>query len=124
MTCREIALCENLGWPVHGRYRQYCAGTSGLPRERERQHLRILEARCLEWKGKLFSRNRRVPLAGDLAEWLLRKIGVTERLLTKILGRNCGCRRRKVWLNRLDLRMRRAIKNALTKLYLRRRLSC
>lgn len=38
---------------------------------------------------------------GDVVEKALATVGVTEERVTKVLGRPCGCKRRKEMLNRL-----------------------
>jgi hypothetical protein len=40
---------------------------------------------------------------GDVIEKALTAVGVTEERVTKVLGRPCGCKRRKELLNRLGL---------------------
>jgi hypothetical protein len=50
-----------------------------------------------------------IPLAGDLVAALTHKLGVDRaaKYLAKLAGKpDCGCEKRRVWLNRLDARLR------------------
>lgn len=40
---------------------------------------------------------------GDLIESALSAVGITEERVTKLIGKDCGCKARKEWLNRVSL---------------------
>ena len=40
---------------------------------------------------------------GDLIESALSTVGITPDRVTKLIGRDCGCKKRKEWLNRITL---------------------
>ncbi len=40
---------------------------------------------------------------GDLIESTLSAVGITPERVTKLIGKDCGCKQRKEWLNRVTL---------------------
>ena len=48
-------------------------------------------------------------MLGDEVEAALRMVGITPTLVTRVLGRECGCEERKTLLNSLDHWARRVI---------------